>query len=509
MENLDWDMLKVASKVDFPKKVIFGFSQAYSTLLNQLGAMKDLSEQDMNLPPCIELQRHGDSWIYLAHNGKLHIGNSNAELDAVSFALKKDQLFVITETLCAFKTTLSRIDEIYVHKDYPMARIFARGDNVVFLSVTGSLFFGDLDDKAVDGSFVDVAVGTTAVYALNEDGDLYRFVDKKLAARIHLRDFVVAIAAADDTLVCLTATRQLLTIPEGTKQRLDFDYEIVKSLGSRVVIAGEGLILLVDSSGQVVTLRYSDRIGRLLDAAEEADGIVLCGSIGRPMKVLYEPVISHEEPGLDSVKTLLQKYDKDSLLSVFEKSIWQSFIHVLSNDFESIRKSEHLLEFVPYLHHINEDSAMEVFHAIIVQGNGDKLPDSVLHSDFARKCFVWHPEDLRTCDTKQLFSLLPNFELHAADRLDPLSARLLQGYNHSAVVPSLRFKEGRLFVFSCGHVLNKDEMLASVNEVKDLCATYGLSQVGQDIFDAYLAKSILMQCPRCLHQRLQLHLSGR
>lgn len=121
-----------------------------------------------------------------------------------------------------------------------------------------------------------------------------------------------------------------------------------------------------------------------------------------------------------------------------------------------------------------------------------------------------HKEDLKCLNKGQLFSLLPKIESPEQNSVDALSTRLVQKSNQSTVVPSLRFKEGRLFVFSCGHILNKNEMLASVNDVKKLCASHRLASTGQVILiDTYLMPAIPAQCPRCLYQRLQAKLRNK
>ena len=506
-EETDVKVLQAASHLDFPKRVVFSFSQAYLSLLRQLSAMKDVVEEEMELPPCVALQKYGDSWVYMNHAGKLSMQTEN--LTVASFCLRGNTLFIITNRLEVFKTELPRVDMIELDMNRAL-KMVTNGKGIAFLSVSGPIWYEDGEE--VVGSFVDVAMGTNVVFGLSDDGVIFRIVHNT-TEKIRTKEFIQAITAAGDCVVGLSSKGKVIIIPPNTTPisvDIDFPCEVIKNVNDKAVIAGAGHLLVISENGEHTTELYSDRIGRVLDVAIDSDSCyVLCGSVGAPMKVFNEPHVSNSEPSLPEMKMLVAEYPKDFLVSIFHKRLYKTFVYVLAKDFGSLTDTSALVTLVPYLNDIDPASAAEVMHAFIALGRFNELPENVLKADYARECFMRHKEDLKCLNKGQLFSLLPKIESPEQNSVDALSTRLVQKSNQSTVVPSLRFKEGRLFVFSCGHILNKNEMLASVNDVKKLCASHRLASTGQVIFDTYLMPAIPAQCPRCLYQRLQVKLRNK
>ena len=208
---------------------------------------------------------------------------------------------------------------------------------------------------------------------------------------------------------------------------IGFKCDVLKSIGDKAVIAGAGHLMSISESGEHSTNLYSDRIGRVLDIAIDADSsYVLCGSIGAPMKVFSEPIITDSEPSLPEMKLLVDSYPKDFLVSLFQKRIWRTFVYVLSKDFASLTDISDLVTLVPHMNDIDPSSAAEVMHAFIAQGRVNELPKDVLKADYSRECFTRHKEDLKYLNKGQLFSILPKIESPEQNTVDQLSTRLLQ-----------------------------------------------------------------------------------
>jgi hypothetical protein len=80
--------------------------------------------------------------------------------------------------------------------------------------------------------------------------------------------------------------------------------------------------------------------------------------------------------------------------------------------------------------------------------------------------------------------------------------QMLQPTFHSVVVPSLRFKEGKLSVFNCTHILSANEMLAGINEVQAKCEAGRYPATGKLLADSYKLTTMHAQCPTCMAQQL-------
>ena len=86
---------------------------------------------------------------------------------------------------------------------------------------------------------------------------------------------------------------------------------------------------------------------------------------------------------------------------------------------------------------------------------------------------------------------------------DKISLDLLQNMPRSTVVPSLRFKDGKLYVFNCNHTLNPNEMLQSSSQLKNRLTEKGMDRTAEIIFNSYEQPVIPSQCPRCLLQNIE------
>lgn len=188
------------------------------------------------------------------------------------------------------------------------------------------------------------------------------------------------------------------------------------------------------------------------------------------------------------------------------------------------------------------------------------ISSEMIKSKYARKNFLENPDDLKKLTRKQLFSILPEpstirdissnatssshgqISLMSLEKssssamilssksidkvpkrsisessrrikfcdkniieLDSVSEKLLQWSVHPTIVPSRRFKEGKLFVFNCNHILNSNEMLQNVNQVKKLLNSKKLPNTEKLVFNVYLLPKIPAQCPKCLLQRLEAY----
>ena len=251
-EEMDEKVLQAGSTVDFPKRVVFSFSQSYIALLRQLSAMKDILEEEIDLPPCLSLQKHIDSWVYMSHTGRLSLATDNIEV--ASFCIRNNTLFIIADDLRVYKTELPRIDMINV--DMPRAlKMATNGTDIVFLSVAGPIFYEE--GEAVIGSFVDVAMGRSAVFGLGEDGVIYKIV-AGATEKLRTKEFITAIAAAGDCVAGLSTKGNIAIIPPGKPATIvdpGFKCDVLKSIGDKAVIAGAGHLMSISESGEHSTGR--------------------------------------------------------------------------------------------------------------------------------------------------------------------------------------------------------------------------------------------------------------
>jgi phage FluMu protein Com len=79
---------------------------------------------------------------------------------------------------------------------------------------------------------------------------------------------------------------------------------------------------------------------------------------------------------------------------------------------------------------------------------------------------------------------------------------MLQPTFHAVVVPSLRFKEGKLAVFNCTHILNTSQKIAAINELQAKCDAARYGATGKLLAEAYKLQTIHAQCPKCMIQQL-------
>ena len=100
-------------------------------------------------------------------------------------------------------------------------------------------------------------------------------------------------------------------------------------------------------------------------------------------------------------------------------------------------------------------------------------------------------------------NILPKFSLSHQESEENIAQKLIEGPKTSTIVSSIRLKEDRLFVFSCNHSLNQDEMLEKVTNIQEFLKKKGEEKTAKFIYGEYLKNRIPMQCPRCLLSSLQ------
>jgi hypothetical protein len=317
--------------------------------------------------------------------------------------------------------------------------------------------------------------------------------------KVRLKFFTTAIAAVADVLVALGLSGQAAIVGEKGTLQIDmgFRWQVLKGFGVEAVIAGEGQLLSIASDGKVTNRTYSDRIGRLFDVAVASDrSYILCGSIGPPMRLLNAPVPASETASLEQLRMIASRFPPGLLIPLFNRDPWRTYLVVLKRQFGDLRPSDAVGDLVPYLPQLDAEAVGHVVHFLVSQGKGDCLDAQFLATERARAAFLRHPEDLRTLTADQLRALIPTPDRAGGEASGAL--RLLRPAGHSVVVPSLRFKDGRLCIFSCRHILNAAEMAAAVAEIQKICEANRYGDTGKAISDAYGEGHIPQQCPKCL-----------
>jgi hypothetical protein len=224
------------------------------------------------------------------------------------------------------------------------------------------------------------------------------------------------------------------------------------------------------------------------------------------MRLLKEPILSTETPSLFQMQLISSHYPTPFLVSLFDREPWRTYLLTLGREFTNLAESDAVCQLVPHLNALEPEAASEVIHSLIVQGQAQQLTPEILRTPVARHCFLAHGTDLRSLSREQILAILPAMELQPNYGLDQRTAQLLQTTIDPTVVPSVRFKDGRLFVFNCSHILNGTEMLDAVTEVQRLCESHQLPVTAKLVFEVYRSPAIPAQCPRCLLHHLSTFL---
>jgi hypothetical protein len=503
IEDTKLDLLLGASKVDFPITRVFTFSLHFTSLLSQLRAMRPTIEEELDLPSCLALRRIGDRWLCLTRDGKTNF--RNGPVDVASIETFGRSLYAIDRRLKVHTTELPEFNWVEVTTVHPTVKIITSGERLAFLSVFGAIFFED--GSSILAQYVDASLGSNVIFGLDELGVVYRVVDA-VPHKILLKPFITAIAAAGDYVVCLSTTSQcLLVAPDDRVEELPvgFDISLVKSLGREAVIVGGGKIFVVLENGSRFVIKYSDRVGRVNDVLKLGDDYVLAGSVGPPMKVFSEPIPSTVKASFTEIKRICECYLPDFLLALFDCEPWRTFVLVQARRYHELVSSTSVSELIPYFGELDNDAATEIVHLIIQQGKIGMLTEAHLQSPFGRTCFLRYSADSRVLTAEQQIAALPVMKTGQKRGIDGLSAQLLATTNHQTVVPSLRFKEGKLTAFNCGHVFNQRELEVGLTEVQRLCQTHRYPGTGKYLSDIYSEPPIPAPCPKCMHGLLNAH----
>lgn len=297
------------------------------------------------------------------------------------------------------------------------------------------------------------------------------------------------------------------------------------------------------------------------------NSIVAIGSASSPIKVLNEPIVSTEQPSFGDLRLIVStssKYSEDFIFKIFEKDPYRTIFYALYGKWDQINlqncTAAGIKSLEPYINDFNVEGSSQIFH-LLLRLSSANTSDEVFKSHYARKTFLSHPEDLQLLTKKQLITILPDpssihsfsssrsasqlqlASLAAASshnhiilnqsgegspkkqkklisksksisdsheskeivplQIDSFSTKLLQWSAHPTTIPSLRFKEGTLYVFNCNHILNENEMRGSIKKVQDLLKSKKFPNTGSLINDVYHLPKIPVQCPKCLLQRLE------
>jgi hypothetical protein len=498
IEDTTLELLANASRLDCPVARVFSFSMAFTALLSQLRAANDTIEEDMPLPGCIQLRRLGNRRFCLTRDGGVNFPCH--DLAVASIEVFGSSLFVIDRRLRVHRCDPPSWSWAELKQIHPTIKIATNTDSIAFLSIFGSIYFDD--GSSILAQYIDIALGKAVIFALDEQGVVFRIVDRR-AHKILLKPFISAIGSAGDLLVCFSPSGQVLLVNSENQIRevpIDFEVSQLRSFGDEVAVIGPGRLLIVCERGDHQVLNFSDRIGRISDVFREGDDYVLSGSFGWPMKVFRRPIPSDQLPSFAEMKCACEVYDTDFMLSLFDREPWRTFIYVQARRFEEVVKSEAVAEVVPYFDELDSEAVPEIIHAVIQQGKFHLLADQHLRSAGARKCFLRYSGDPRALSPEQQLAALPVIEVPGKKIPDYLANQLMQKVvNRAALVISLRFKEGRLLAFSCGHVLNEKDFEVGIEEVHRLCSEARYPLTGRTLADTYAQPKIPLQCPRCLH----------
>ena len=506
-ENDDISVIKSASKLDLPLHPVFSFSAHYKSLLNQYRAMIETSEEELNIDKsCSNMCFYKDTLIYLAD--KLYINNDpiDSQFEITSFALKGKILYVTDKLLNVYKTELPRIDFIELNDIHPTVKMESNNETIAFLSISGSIFFDD--GEFITGKYIDIALGKDYLFAIDDNGELFSISlnSNKKVTNIPIKHFIHAICAVDDIPISIISKNKCII----DAKYYDIDFEFCKSGINEAIIAGGGCMLIINKYAEIEKRYYSQRIGNILNIIKNDGSYYLVGSASPPIKLFNKPIPSNEQPSFNELRLVASKYNEDFLFEIFTKEPFITILYSLFGKWDKLWSCSTISCLEPYINEFSEEEASNLFHVLLnqhstKQGEGISISDEQLKQEYARLSFINHPEDLKKLNSKQLVSILPPPRQRGKGNLDEISLKFIQKSVNPTIVPSLRFKENKLFVFNCNHILNSDEMLQSVTMIKDFLTKKRLTNTGQFIFDIYLLKKIPAQCPRCLMQRLETY----
>jgi phage FluMu protein Com len=188
---------------------------------------------------------------------------------------------------------------------------------------------------------------------------------------------------------------------------------------------------------------------------------------------------------------------------LFTREPWRTYLLVLVRHFDDLTTAGAVGNLIAFLPDLDTEAAAQVVHAIVVQGHMADLTPEILRTEPTRAAFLAHPEDIKSLTAAQMLALIPPADsLRRPTKEGGVGLQMLQPTFHSVVVPSLRFKEGKLSVFNCTHILNPNEMLAGISEVEAKCEARRCPATGKLLADTYKGTTMHAQCPKCMAQRL-------
>ena len=516
IETKSLNVLKAASLLDIPKNKS-GFSPEFAQLLTMLSHYLPSKEESLPFPISSQIESFNDYTQTKVHisNKILYIGNKEVLRDVDSFCIFNNKLFVL---LINHFVMYSKIEEIdFKQLDIAPSLYICSSQNIfAALTITGPILYLQQNPESnkneyqyndfniYEGSFVDIAICNNRVYGLDDEGQVIDISnDGKIIYNSH---FVKEILSSKTSLICRTLTSDIdiISVNDGnivSSIHVDFKIERAKS-GNKAIIAGEGKIMLIQDSKNIEIKEYSRRIGTLLDANIENETILLAGSSAGPVRILLQ----ERQQDNNSRESLsfsdfqkIYKYFHDSLLfGLFKDHTSVIYLTVLYKKWELL--SGDVMNIINILDELPLDHSIETVHALISRKLLDQIDSEVLKQQlfkkiYTNKCLIKYPNDIRLIPQRYYLDLIP--ERKMINKFE-IAQNLLQKHNNPICISSNNLNMSELVVFSCGHLMERNELLKLVHNHSQSAKLYI-----KEAYKFYCLQNIPMQCPKCLETELK------
>ena len=523
IETESLTVFKEASVLDIPQNKS-GFSPEFSLFLTMLSHVLPTKEESLPYPISSQINTFSDaqqSKVYISKN-TLFIGNKEIMKEVDSFVLFDNYLFVLLTNHSIFFSKTDKIEFILLDIS-PAIYICSSYKYLAILTIAGPIFYyqpekdsfstqtnkiyQSSDFQVFEGSFVDVCICNDKIFGLNDEGQVIDITNEENI--FYNYQFIREILSSKTSLICRTLTSDLIIISltkdndNITSIHVDFKVEKAKS-GEKAIIAGEGKIMIIDDSNNIEYKDYSRRIGTLLDITIENDTILLAGSSANPVRLLPQERFHHnykrEFLSFTNFQKIYKYFNESILFGLFKDELSILYLSVLYKKWDFLKGEIH-----PIIHLLDElplDHSIETVHALISRNllkniDSEILQKHIFKKKYTNQCLIKYPNDIKLIPQKYYLNLIP--ERKIVEKGEIAQKMLQKCGNQSVFISSNQLNKKELVAFSCGHHIERNELLRFVQKNSQ----QQNKQYIKEVYKFYCLQTIPMQCPKCLETELQ------
>lgn len=487
-------------------------SPQFQALIRQLFASKKSTFENISIKDLMKIANHN---TYITKND-LYINNNLISLDhkIIDFEIVQNTIYLLTYDHIVLYSDLSNINFIHLKTNAPILVIRSSNTRIGLISMSGDLTIIEQtgESSVFTGDFIDIAMTETFIVGLTNDGTamIKNYKDKEFR-KIYDDHFIKAVAACGDFYYLFFSPKQCIISSfnqnngQAKQISLDFNVELSITTKDAAYAAGDGFILVLKGEDQQI-YKYSQRIGTITNICPNNDGITIIGTASDATKICFEPKNDTIPPNYDDLGIIAEKYEKDFILPMFNGTEAINILRVLYGDWRDFKLPPDPSVLISNLKRMNVDNAASLIHQLLAANV--KLSDDIITSRAAKKLFYLYPDDLKFLTSVQVKMLTQRRKVREYKGIDNVTYKMLQNSTDNTVIPSKYLKEGTtISAFSCGHVLDQDEMKDTIKSLIDFCNENKMESVAKLAETKYQLPLIHAQCPKCLQRNIQRNLA--